>query len=238
VLKFPHVLCRVFSIVTRKDNQEFFPFSRTVTADLKSEFTELLGKFSADAARNSELADLVILRYSEKHRFYHNLSHIHALLNNAEHFSDKFDDYDSVKLAIWFHDVIYKPKSLKNEAKSASLMNEKLAELSFPKDIIEKVEKLISATEKHDAANLDDDGKTFLDLDLGILGAEKSVYEKYAKAIRSEYSFVPQFLYRRSRAKILKSFLNRQTIYFTNEMREKFETAARRNIANEIKELS
>ena len=224
--------------MTPKNNQTYFPLSHTVTANLKNEFSKLLGNYSTDPARNDELADLVVLRYSEKHRFYHNLSHIHSLLNNAENFSDKFVDYDSVRLAIWFHDVVYEPKSLKNEFESALLMREKLTELSFPKEMTKKVEKLILATEKHDAASLDDDGKLFLDLDLGILGAEEGVYEKYTRAIRCEYSFVPEFLYRRSRAKILKNFLNRQIIYFTDEMCKKYETAARRNMANEIKELS
>ena len=219
-------------------NQEYFPSSRTVTANLKSELSELLGKFSADLARNSELADLVISRYSEKQRFYHNLSHIHALLNTAEQFSDKFVNYDSVKLAIWFHDVIYEPKSLKNEVESAELMREKLTELFFPKGVIKKVEKLILATEKHDAANLDGDGKLFIDLDLSILGSEESVYEKYTKAIRCEYSFVPKVLYSYRRTQVLRSFTDCQFVYFTNEMREKYEAAARRNIANEIKELS
>ena len=35
-----------------------------------------------------------------------------------------------------------------------------------------------------------------------------------------------------------QTFLNREFIYFTGELREKFELQARENIANEIKELS
>ena len=97
---------------------------------------------------------------------------------------------------------------------------------------------MILGTQKHDATDLDYDGKLFLDLDLAILGTNENIYQNYKNAIRREYSFVPWFLYRRSRAKIMTNFLEREFIYFTDELREKFETQARANIANEIKELS
>ena len=97
---------------------------------------------------------------------------------------------------------------------------------------------MILATQKHDAANLDDDGKLFLDLDLGILGAKPEVYKKYSQAIRKEYSFVPEDFYREKRREILRRFLHREFIYYTDEMRKLYEQPARVNIANEIKELS
>ena len=97
---------------------------------------------------------------------------------------------------------------------------------------------MILATQKHDALGLNRDGKLFLDLDLGILGEEEEIYKKYSKAIRAEYSFAPESLYREKRRIILQSFLQRKYLYFTGEGRELFEERARFNIANEIKELS
>jgi predicted metal-dependent HD superfamily phosphohydrolase len=97
---------------------------------------------------------------------------------------------------------------------------------------------MILATPAHEAENLDFDGRLFLDLDLEILGADEKIYGEYKKAIRREYSFVPFFLYRRERRRILENFLSREFLYFTEEMREKCERRARRNIAKEIKELS
>lgn len=129
-------------------------------------------------------------------------------------------------------------KVSKNEIKSAELAVEKLSALNVPKITVEKVEAMILATRNHKSDGLDEDGKLFLDLDLSILGAEAEVYKHYSAAIRREYSFVPWFLYRHSRRKILESFLEREFLYFTAEMRGKYETAARANVANEIKELS
>ncbi len=218
--------------------EEFFQSIKTDIARLKNDLRDLLGAISGDEAKQSKLLGLLITKYSEKHRAYHNLSHISLLLASAAEFRKKFADSESVRLAIWFHDVIYEPQSANNEAESAALAVESLAELGFPKEKIEKVERMILATQKHDAANLDWDGRMFLDLDLKILSIYPSAYKKYAQAIRAEYSFVPENLYRRERCKILQRFLQREFIYYTDEMRKTYEESARRNIANEIKDLS
>ena len=203
-----------------------------------NDFAKLLGKFSQDKSLIEEICRFVFAGYSEKHRAYHNLSHIGALLFQAENLKKTIKDGESVGLAIWFHDVIYQPKSSQNEIKSAESAIEKLSALNVPKITVEKVEAMILATCNHQYNGIDEDEKLFLDLDLAILGAEEKVYKNYSAAIRREYSFVPWFLYRRSRRKILESFLEREYLYFTAEMRGKYETAARANIANEIKELS
>jgi predicted metal-dependent HD superfamily phosphohydrolase len=97
---------------------------------------------------------------------------------------------------------------------------------------------MILATKTHNSAGLNSDGKLFLDLDLSILGADKPGYQAYSRAIRREYSFVPEPLYRNGRQKILQNFLAREFIYLTNVCREKFELQARENIQREIVELS
>lgn len=221
-----------------KNNHSFFPFNESSGATLKVHLRILLGKYSANDARISQFADVIIDKYGEKQRFYHNLSHVENLLAAAEIFNGEITDNESLWLAVWFHDVVYYPKQQNNEAESAKLAAEYLSELNFPHTVINKVEEMILATHKHDAADLDFDGKLFLDLDLGILGAKPEIYQHYKQAIRREYSFVPWFLYRRLRAKILANFLKREFIYFTGEMHERFETAARANVADEIKELS
>jgi predicted metal-dependent HD superfamily phosphohydrolase len=220
-----------------ENTQEFFSLDKTVVANLESDLKNLLKTFYADERKKTAAANLLITKYSEQHRFYHNLSHVRALLWQAEKFKGKFADDEAVRLAVWFHDAIYEPKSQTNEIESARLAVESLAELNFPAAKIEKVEKMILATQRHDAAALDEDGKLFLDFDLGILGANAEVYKKYAQAIRREYSFAPEDLYRAKRRAVLQHFLQREFIYYTDEMREFHEEAARINIANEIKEL-
>lgn len=222
------------------ENEEaFFSLSRREVEAMTGKIIHLLGKFSGDELLStSALAVRLIGKYSEAHRFYHNLSHIRAMLEAAEKFKDNLADYDSVRLAVWFHDAVYEPQAKTNEAESAALAVTILSALNFSKEQIEQVEKMILATEKHDASGLDADGKLFLDLDLGILAAGKEIYQRYSEAIRKEYSFVPENLYREKRREVLQSFLQRQNIYYTGELRELLEERARKNIANEIKELS
>jgi predicted metal-dependent HD superfamily phosphohydrolase len=222
-----------------KNNQNYsFLVSQTLVTNLERSFFELLRKFTNDEILINQIITFVIEKYTEKHRVYHNLSHINALLFNAENFRERLADFESVQLAIWFHDVIYNPKRFNNESESAKIAVEYLSKLDVPKVKIEQVERMILATAKHNATDLDFDGKLFLDLDLGILGQNENVYKIYSEAIRKEYSFVPWFLYKRSRRKVLEAFLSREIIYFTQEIRQDFEEQARINLSNEIKELS
>ncbi len=216
----------------------FFSLSPATAENLKGDWLSLFPAISQTDEKSGKIFDYLVQKYSEPHRCYHNLSHVNSLLGAAESFKEKFTDYGSVKLAIWFHDAVYQPKRADNEAKSARLAAASLEKLETPEELIEKTRRMILATEKHEAERLDFDGKLFLDLDLGILGADEETYDEYRRAIRQEYSFVPFFLYCRSRRRILENFLSREFLYFTEEMREKCERRARQNIANEIKELS
>lgn len=214
------------------------PMTFNWTEILKSGIDGLIFKYTGDESKSARLAEFLTAKYSEKHRAYHNLNHVRSLLQTAGNFRAKITDYDSIIFAIWFHDAIYDPQGQTNELDSAALAVEKLTVLNYPQERTAKVEKMILATQKHDASSLDADGQLFLDLDLEILGADAEVYKQYAGAIREEYSFVPETLYREKRREILQRFLQREFIYYTDEMRETREKAARRNIANEIKELS
>jgi predicted metal-dependent HD superfamily phosphohydrolase len=220
------------------DNQNFFSFSEALIQNLSSDWRALTEEFSIENDAAGAVLGVLLKRYSEKHRFYHNLSHVDALLFLATDFRENFSEYDCVKLAIWFHDAIYEPQRNDNELESARLAAQHLSHFGLPENKIQKVEKMILATARHDASELDFDGRLFLDLDLSILGANAEIYKKYAQAIRREYSFVPQNLYSEGRKKILGNFLRREFIYLTGEMRFRFEAAARVNIENEIKELS
>src|SRR5215208_1867225 len=94
----------------RKNNQEFFPFSKWTITNSKNSFRRLLEQFSDNMVQIDELCRFVISKYSENHRFYHNLSHVKDLLFSAKSLEGKFADYESVQFAIWFHDVIYEPQ--------------------------------------------------------------------------------------------------------------------------------
>ena len=76
-----------------------------------------------------------------------------------------------------------------------------------------------------------------LDADLAILGAAASEYKAYSRAIRQEYSWVPDREYRWGRKQVLDRFLQRNRIYYTSELFLALEERARDNLQGEIRDL-
>jgi predicted metal-dependent HD superfamily phosphohydrolase len=206
-------------------------------AFLKREWDDLLSLYTSDQSIQDNSFQLLKEQYSETSRFYHNLSHIKSLLNLLESLDGKLQDQNAIRFSIWFHDVIYDPKRNDNEEESAIVASEMLSKFQVNTETIEFVRDLILATKSHSGRYLSEDAKLFLDMDLAILGMQEETYQKYSKAIREEYSWVPELQYRRTRRKILESFIDRERIYFTNEMKKRFERQARKNIHKEIKSL-
>jgi len=217
-------------------NSNFFTVNKSTISKLKIEWQNHLSKYCFDEAEVDFNFQILVEKYSEKHRAYHNLSHINYLLEECKKI--KFEDFDTIFLTTWFHDVIYEPTKNDNEIESAKLAVKILQNLNIPKEKTSKIEQIILSTQTHSAENLDNDGKTFLDLDLSILGSDPEIYQNYSQAIRLEYSHVSIDLYRQGRQRILENFLKREVIYFTENLRQRFEKQARLNLANEIKELS
>ena len=215
----------------------FFNFDDKDITFLKSQWDNLASFYSSDKTIQEEAFQILKARHSEKSRFYHNFSHVKALLKLFETFGNKIQHPKAIKFAIWFHDVIYDTRKSDNEAESARLASETLRKLNVNDETIELVKDLILATKVHSGRNLSYDAKLFLDMDLAILGMSEEIYKEYSETIRQEYAWVFESMYRRGRKKVLKSFIKRERIYFTDEMKVGYEEQARKNINNEIKSL-
>ena len=96
------------------------------------------------------------------------------------------------------------------------------------------VSNLILSTQKHQAVVPSGDINLFLDIDLSILGASEEDYKKYFTDTRKEYFMFPRFLYAKGRTKVLSSFLQRDSIFFTQDAIMKWEKQARINMQQEI----
>jgi len=219
-------------------DEDYFQIGRHDLGFLRAQWVSLTSQYASTPSVIERLFNSLVEYYSEKDRAYHDLSHIQLLLSLSESLSDKIQNRDAFYFAVWFHDVIYDTKRSDNEEKSAEFAAEALASLGVPKQTIAIVEEMILATKHHRAANLSWDMEAFLDLDTSILGAPQEIYKDYSQAIRKEYSWVPDSLYREGRMKVLNDFLGRERIYYTEEIGAKYEAQARRNIAEEIRALA
>ncbi|MCP1561033.1 UNVERIFIED_ORG: putative metal-dependent HD superfamily phosphohydrolase [Methylorubrum zatmanii] len=209
-----------------------------MNAPLRARFGELWGRTvrgnGAEAAWRALDAG-----YGEAGRYYHGWRHIADLLEGHDAVRALPDfaalDHDAIDLAIFFHDAAYDPARTDNEWCSAALLltHAGPAAESGP---IRAAEAMIRATAAH-APSDDTAMRLMLDLDLAVLGAPRPVYEAYAAAIRREYAAVPEAAWRFGRAGVLERFLARPGLYQTRPFRDRFETAARTNLAAEADTL-
>lgn len=189
-----------------------------------------------EAARRI-FADLV-RRYNGDGRHYHVLAHVSELLDTASEMRDLAQDYSTIQLAIWFHDVIYDPRGKENEVKSAEYARQALEKLGLPERVINRVSDLILKTVSHVSEDDDGDALILLDADLAPLGADDEVFARQSQALRQEYSWIPEDEYRASRVQILTDFLSRERIYQTERMYRARERKARDNLNQAITELA
>lgn len=211
-----------------------FKHTKKTNMNLEQAWLQLFSPYAAHEESISALWARVRKQYEEKHRFYHNLTHISQLLKQYETHQNLLEDAVSVQLAIWFHDVVYDPFSKNNEEKSAEFAQKKLTSFDFLPQSLEKMNTLILATQKHQPISNSFDELFFLDCDLCILGQDEAMYKIYAQQIRAEYKNVPNFLYQSGRIEVLNKFLARERIFFTDLFFAQFEKQARENIKNEL----
>jgi predicted metal-dependent HD superfamily phosphohydrolase len=92
-----------------------------------------------------------------------------------------------------------------------------------------QVEQIIFDTKTHTVGSQNSVNELFLDADLSILGMPTDVYVEYAQRIRKEYMQYSLEDYCTGRAKVLRSLVGKENIFFTQLFRDKFEAQARSN---------
>lgn len=202
------------------------------TFELRDRFFSLVNQFEISEQTIDQVFDTIVRRYSEPHRRYHNLTHIESMLESMN--SHRLESVE-LELAIWFHDIIYDPRSATNESDSADLFAEALG--SFLEErLVEEIYALIVATKHGKATPKSKSALSLCDLDLEILAASPEAYQCYRDAIREEFIHVPDESYAKGRTKFLIKMLD-QPIFRTTAFQSS-EVRARENINAEIQYLS
>ena len=190
-------------------------------------------QLGAPDSDSEELFHRLIACSSEPHRKYHTTQHLQecfALLDRAGSFAERLGE---VELALWFHDAVYNTRKKDNEKRSAEWARDSAMAGGLTKDQANRIFELVMATE-HTASPSGRDAEVLVDVDLGILGSDVERFDEYEVQVREEYSWVPEFLYRKERRKVLQQFADRPAIYSTEYFRVHYEAQARDNIARSI----
>ena len=185
---------------------------------------------------SGELLHRLVACYAEPHRTYHTMQHLEECFALLEKVSSLAERVGEIELALWFHDAVYDTHKHDNEKLSAEWARDSALEAGLSTEQADRVFELVLAT-RHNAVPIGNDAQILVDIDLGILGAETARFDEYEVQVREEYSWVPGFLYRRERRKILEQFATRPTIYNTEYFRAEYEATARENLARSLARL-
>ena len=178
----------------------------------------------------------LVQRLAEPHRAYHTMRHILHCREEMARVQPLAAQPDAMEIALWYHDTIYNTHAADNEEQSAALAAHILRDAAVPEVFVQTVVRLIVATKHHIVAE-DPDTRLLVDIDLAILGQPPQIFDAYERHIRQEYAWVPHEAFLEGRARILRAFLHRSTIYATEHFRQHYEAQARINIARSLRVL-
>ncbi|MDT3395930.1 hypothetical protein RKE29_04605 [Streptomyces sp. B1866] len=179
----------------------------------------------------------LLARWAEPQRRYHTTAHLAAVLDHVDALAHRAADPVAVRLAAWFHDAVYLPERSTNEERSARLAERALPEAGVAPARTAEVARLVRLTATHDPAPGDADGEVLCDADLAVLAGPPREYAAYAAAVRQEYGFVPDDVFREGRAAALRQLLGLPRLFRTPEGYERWERAARHNVGTELELL-
>jgi predicted metal-dependent HD superfamily phosphohydrolase len=175
----------------------------------------------------------VVAAWSEPHRRYHDLAHLAAVLGIVGELAAAAVDPDAVRLAAWYHDVVYDPQRSDNEQVSGERARAGLRGLVDEARVAE-VERLVLLTAGHDPAPGDGNGAVLCDADLAVLASPPEAYAAYASAVRAEYAHLPDELFAAGRAAVLEQLLALPELYRLPAVAEQWTGRARANLTAEL----
>ena len=202
---------------------------------LLADWCRLAGPDAAQFGRD------LIARYQETQRHYHTAEHLRHMLRTLDRLGEECADPAAVRYAAWFHDAVYDiggDSRLTNEERSARLAENVLKAMRAAPGLIAETGRLVRLTAEHRPDPRDTNGWVLCDADLAILGSEPDDYARYCAQVREEYRRYSDDEFRAGRTTVLRSLLDRPTLFYTAAGRRLFEDAARRNLTAEIDRLA
>ena len=175
----------------------------------------------------------VVAAWSEPHRRYHDLNHLAAVLGLVDELAAAAADADAVRLAAWYHDVVYDPARTDNEQVSAERARAGLRGL-VPDERLAEVVRLVLLTAGHDPEPGDADGAVLCDADLAVLASEPDRYAVYASAIREEYGHLTDAEFTAGRIAVLERLLALPELYRVPTVAAEWTLRARANLTAEL----
>ena len=181
----------------------------------------------------AQVFDSIDRLYSESQRFYHNTDHIEQCLEQLERIRDRLQNADAAEMAIWFHDVIYRPLSKTNENESAIFFRQSAANNMQP-EFVDRVCELIMYTLHNGMPDDDSDGQYVVDIDLFSLGQAWELCKVDSDNVRAEKSYLSDEEYINNQKAFFQGLIARPSVFLTDFFRQHREGRARENIHRQL----
>jgi predicted metal-dependent HD superfamily phosphohydrolase len=175
----------------------------------------------------------VVDAWGQPHRRYHDLAHLAAVLGIVGRLAGAADDPAAVRLAAWYHDVVYDPRRDDNEEASAERARAGLRGL-VPAERVDEVARLVLLTAGHRAEPDDANGAVLCDADLAVLAGPPEAYAAYASAIREEYGHLADADFTAGRIAVLEQLLELPTLFRLPAVAAEWTPRARANLTAEL----
>src|SRR5690606_9893645 len=133
-----------------------------------------------------------------------------ACLDHLDHYKALSAQPALVEFALWTHDLVYDTHRQDNEAASAEQACRWLCQAGLGQHSAAVSEMILATTHQSPASG---DAALVVDIGLGILAAPAEVYSDYQAAVRQEFAWVPEPLFRQGRARLLRSLLEMPRLY-------------------------
>ena len=202
---------------------------------------KLRARWSADMGRSGPADDAlagVIARHAEPNRRYHTARHVAHVLRDVQRLAAAVGldaaSARTVRLAAWFHDAVYDGRPGQDEEASAVLAERVLSRLGVPVGRTTAVCRLVRMTAAHSPDPGDPDAAVLSDADLAVLAAAPARYRRYRLAVRAEYGHLTDQQFRTGREVVLRRIAGRRLIFSTATGVDRWERAARANLAAEL----
>lgn len=196
-------------------------------ASLATRWAQLFPEADGDAVQSA--FNQLQRDYEEAGRYYHTLEHVGQMLEAQERYFPHASREQV--LAIFLHDIVYDARRPDNEERSADAGSTMIRSLGVSESVAAGVAALILCTKTHTASS--EQESQLCDLDLISLGLSADEYQANTAAIRKEYRHASEAEWAQGRREFIDRFLARPQIYTTSEIRDEFESAARRNLDHE-----
>jgi predicted metal-dependent HD superfamily phosphohydrolase len=182
----------------------------------------------------TDVRDELLAAYADPERGYHDTVHLTEVLGRVEELAGAGVGFDRlpVVLAAWFHDAVYDGER-DAEERSAAWAEHALPGLVEP-GVVAEVARLVRLTETHRPDDADTNGCVLSDADLGILAAPAERYATYVEAVREEYDHLDDETFATGRRAVLVDLLAKPRLFHTTYAHERWEDAARANVAAEL----